>query len=295
MNGRTIARKHGRLAWARTISVARPAPWFAPIYAAFAIGTGVVLGTFGRGSLPADYLVRPVAVIVLLSFGIGVAALRTGGYAVAFATVAMAFVMSPRYGIAAALVIVAVVIVARLRHASVSLGGPVLAVATMFMLAGVLNAAPLLDLSPPAPLAVPAKGPPTYIVLLDGYGRSDSLASLGIDNSSFIRELEGRGFDHYADAHSLHGWTQLTLTALLTGQIEEDRLGDQEATRRRRATWTVPSGFATVAPPIGTRHYSRGFEARLRGYERFRSRPVGSKRAISTCWPTSHGWSPRPD
>ena len=53
------------------------------------------------------------------------------------------------------------------------------------------------------------------------------------------------------DAYSLHGWTQLTLSALLTGHIEEDRPGDQEATRRRRATWTVPSGFATVAPPIG--------------------------------------------
>ena len=179
----------------RRFGVAGLASWFAPIYAAFAIGTGVVLGAFGRGSLPADYLVRPVAVIVFLSVGIGVAAMRTGGYAVAFATVAMAFVMSPRYGIAAALVIVAVVIVARLRQASVSLGGPVLAVATMFMLAGVLNAAPLIDLSPPGPLAVPAKGPPTYIVLLDGYGRSDSLASLGIDNS-VIRELEGRGFDH---------------------------------------------------------------------------------------------------
>ena len=142
------------------ISVGSAASWFAPIYAAFSIGTGVVLGAFGRGSLPADYLIRPVVLIRSFSQSASEwSAMPEWTQCGSSATVAMGFVMSPRYGIAAALVIVAVVIVARLRHASVSLGGPVLAVATMFMLAGVLNAAPLIDLSPLEPLAVTANGP----------------------------------------------------------------------------------------------------------------------------------------
>ena len=58
-----------------------------------------------------------------------------------------------------------------------------------------------------------------YLVLLDGYPRIDSLGELGIDNQPFIDELAVRGFDHYPEAGSAHGYTNLTLADMFAGEV----------------------------------------------------------------------------
>ena len=42
---------------------------------------------------------------------------------------------------------------------------------------------------------------------------------LGIDNQPFIDELAVRGFDHYPDASSVHGYTNLTLADMFAGEV----------------------------------------------------------------------------
>jgi hypothetical protein len=60
--------------------------------------------------------------------------------------------------------------------------------------------------------------PNIYFVLLDGYPRADSLEALGIDNGSFIDELEQRGFATAGASHTNYHNTLLTLTSMLNGQ-----------------------------------------------------------------------------
>ena len=107
-----------------------------------------------------------------------------------------------------------------------------------------------MALNPSASPAAPtADGPPVFLLLLDGYPRIDALADLGIDNQPFIEELEKRGFDHYPDAYSLHTFTHLTLTAMLTGRVGENRYGSVEQRRAEQAAWSLPPGFVAVTPP----------------------------------------------
>jgi hypothetical protein len=96
-----------------------------------------------------------------------------------------------------------------------------------------------------------AAGPPTYLVLLDGYPRADTLDELGIENGAFIAALEDRGFDHYPGAESRHGWTHKTLLALLTGQHVSDTWSSVAETREIRQQLVVPAGFLAIDPPAG--------------------------------------------
>ena len=57
--------------------------------------------------------------------------------------------------------------------------------------------------------------PDIYVILMDGYPRADVLSRLfGIDNSPFIGELEGLGFDVAEQSHSNYVFTQLTLASM---------------------------------------------------------------------------------
>jgi hypothetical protein len=71
---------------------------------------------------------------------------------------------------------------------------------------------------PPQPTtAASAATTNIYLVLLDAYGRPDTLRSLGIEIDPFLDELGGLGFDVYEDATSRFAWTPQTLAALFSG------------------------------------------------------------------------------
>ena len=77
--------------------------------------------------------------------------------------------------------------------------------------------------------------PDIYIVLLDGYPRSDVLADVsGMDNRPFLDALSERGFEVAARSRSSYMYTDLTLTTLLHGRHLADipeirsRLGESD-------------------------------------------------------------------
>jgi hypothetical protein len=70
--------------------------------------------------------------------------------------------------------------------------------------------------------AAQPSAPNMYFVLLDGYPREDSLDALGIDNSSFLAELQERGFAVAPRSRTNYHNTLLTLTSMFNGRY----LGD---------------------------------------------------------------------
>jgi hypothetical protein len=65
--------------------------------------------------------------------------------------------------------------------------------------------------------------PDIYVILLDGYPRSDVLLdAFGYDNSGFIEGLKERGFDVATDSRSTYLWTQQSLTSMLHMDYVED-------------------------------------------------------------------------
>ena len=114
------------------------------------------------------------------------------------------------------LIIIAAAIVVELlrrRGRSVDLGRGVGAMVMIFFVTSVALAAPRLDFADP-PSPAPGDGDAIYIVLLDGYPREETLASLGIEIRPFISRLEDRGFEYYPQAASRHDATALALTAM---------------------------------------------------------------------------------
>ena len=68
----------------------------------------------------------------------------------------------------------------------------------------------------PGSTALAHKRPDIYFFLLDGYGRADQLeATLGFDNSRFLRSLERRGFEVFDTATSAYSTTFLSLASTL--------------------------------------------------------------------------------
>lgn len=105
---------------------------------------------------------------------------------------------------------------------------------------------PLITWSTPAHASEP--GDSVFLILLDGYPRADTLDALGVEISGFVSELEERGFDHYPSATSQHFSTWHTLTYMTTGESPSIDTTKHEM----RASWTLPAGFVTVAPPLGS-------------------------------------------
>jgi hypothetical protein len=60
-----------------------------------------------------------------------------------------------------------------------------------------------------------AAGPDVYYIILDAYGRQDSLKSLGYDNAAFIRELEEIGFYVPSCSRSNYPQTVLSMASAL--------------------------------------------------------------------------------
>ena len=77
-----------------------------------------------------------------------------------------------------------------------------------------------------APAAVgtaPADAPDIYLVLLDGYPRSDELArEIGFDNGPFLAKMQQLGFAVADQSRSNYGRTALTLSSMFSGRAVTD-------------------------------------------------------------------------
>lgn len=82
---------------------------------------------------------------------------------------------------------------------------------------GVMNGTFGLDTSAAPPHHdAPGVGPDVWLLLLDGYPRSDTLAAdYGIDNKPFLEALRERGFDIPTNSQSNYSLTAITLATML--------------------------------------------------------------------------------
>lgn len=220
---------------------------------AFCVGSGMVLSTFLTDPQPVSYLIRPLVAVVVVAALVGVVTASVFGQASNLVAGAVsAWLVRPWSNVAAAVaVLVGVVIVWRLwRQRTPDLQVPVAVGAAVFLIAGAIPVIPLISWSTPAHASEP--GDPVFLILLDGYPRADTLDGLGVDVSGFISELEERGFDHYPTATSRHDSTWRTLTYMTTGVSPALGKPSVLVKRAARDTWTLPKGFTTVAPPVGS-------------------------------------------
>ena len=104
-----------------------------------------------------------------------------------------------------------------------------------------------------ASAATPAS-PNIYFVLLDAYGRPDTLRALGIEIDPFLGELEKLGFDVYEDATSEFAWTGQTIAALFSGTSEGVPGRPLSTLGQRRVLDAIDSG------PLIARASDAGYE-----------------------------------
>lgn len=211
---------------------------------------GVVFAQFNGSLAPPSHLRRPLLIVIVLSVPVGVAALAAGRRAVSVAAAGGALLVAPiRWGVLAAAVLAAVFLLERILRRTWDLRSVSTAVAMVFLVSGAAQVLPHLTFGTPAHADEPSDGPPTFLVLLDGYPRVDTLADLGIDNSPFISELEARGFDHYPDAHTEQVWTFDVLSVIFGEELAHDAsLGER---RRIRDQWRLPAGWVMIPPAAG--------------------------------------------
>ena len=221
---------------------------------AFCLGAGIVLADFVAEPRPIAYLSRPLIAIFVLSAVIGLVSGFFGRMSAAIATFVVVWVVRPDSALlvfAGGLVVV--LIAARLwRGQFMEVGKPVGAAAATFLVAGLIPVVPLMAEDPPADSSPSMIGVPTYLILVDGYPRPDTLAANGVDISPFLDQLEERGFDIYPDATSHHSRTFRTLTHMMSGHpMDKDDDGTPEERRQARESWSLPRGFVQIASPYG--------------------------------------------
>lgn len=137
------------------------------------------------------------------------------------ATIVIIAVVDLRLGVIA-MAIAAIVLYVRVRlHRSVTATPLVAATAAMLLMSTwstvTSPAFRIDDLAGPSPARAAAgasENPSIFVVLLDAYPRSDTLAELGYDNGWFETELEQRGFDVAAASHSNYNITSLVVPTM---------------------------------------------------------------------------------
>ena len=108
-----------------------------------------------------------------------------------------------------------------------------------------------------ATVPVDAQHPDVYLILLDGYPRSDKLlAEFGIDNTGFVGQLERRGFAVADASRSNYLETQLTLLSMFGGgHVQGSGLSISNAGMRRTINDAaalrpfMAAGYQTVSIP----------------------------------------------
>lgn len=245
-----------------------------------------LFASFSSHVIPTGYLVRPLVAAVAAGVLIGALAALSGRYAVLVSIAASLLLFVPEFWPIVVLLVGADVLVQgvqRLRHRPAPQPGRfALTIAVVLLLLGVAQSAPLVlkELTVPPVSGINDGGTPVYLVLLDGYPRIDSLQELGIDNEPFIDELATRGFDHYPEASSAHGYTNLTLADMFAGEVvgpsdDDPIMNTTEWNQGQRFNLRWPQPYYVLDPPVshavtigGSHWYGGGitdFEASLLG------------------------------
>lgn len=213
----------------------------------------MVLAHWADRAMPPSYLIRPLLAAALIAVVVGAVSWPAGRFAVPVsAALAAGIAAMSLWVVLGAAVVALVVLVARMLGRPVEVSKALTVGAVVFLVGGIVRVVPLLSWPmSTAEAAESVGGPPTFVVLLDGYPRPDTLASLGIDVSPFLDDLAGRGFTHYPDAYTTEGWTHHTLTTVFGGTPTEDVFGSGAQRRAAKGSWHLPADFAYIAPPIG--------------------------------------------
>lgn len=241
--------------WWRTFPGALAAAW--------ATAAAPMLLTFASEAVPSAYLVRPLLASMVVGVGVGTVAAFAGRMAW-FAAVALTVLITvpalwPVLLIALGLE-TAIQFFQHIRHRPLPRVGAftrTVMVALLFL--GALRAGPVIWREVTDSLqtgTMAGADPPVYLILLDGYPRLDTLAELGYDNSAFIRQLGERGFDHYPNATSAHGFTDHSLAAMLAGDpivlpTTKDAEDPIALRQSRRLSLVWPVEFTVLDPPLG--------------------------------------------
>jgi hypothetical protein len=198
-------------------------------------------------------LVRPTLVAWLaIVLGLGLLRLvkQSAGRSAAFMVLLLLLASGARSAIAVALAAAFIVLVKKARGGATPRLRPVVAVGLAGAFVGIgiaqlfVSGAVTRDdiVQPPVTRGVAtADAPNIYVLLLDAYGRQDTLAAMGLDNEPFLAELEARGFDVYRDSRSNYTWTSSTMASMLNMRPLSEIAGlpppgssDREQTRALR-------------------------------------------------------------
>ena len=229
-----------------------------PVVTAVLCAVAVVVGTFSGVAVPWSDLLRPLVVAVVAAMVIGAIAglLLPPFAATAVAGVLTISLISWRIGVLIGLGIALVVLVRRvlnLRRArndqpSDAVGvGPLVIAAACFAIASVVTAIASHGLPyapPPASASSESAGASTYLILLDGYPRGDTLQEdFGYDNEPFLRALEDRGFAVDRQRTGGATATPFALAHLFGVNIDDlpiDSMGMEDALELRHRLSTAP-------------------------------------------------------
>jgi hypothetical protein len=221
--------------------------------ASFGVAVGFVVNDFLSAPRPTENLIRPLLAVTLLAILMGIGAGFFRSSAVLVSVFATLWLIRPGSALsyAGAALLCGAILFRLLRKHSLDTNHAVFVSGVIFGAVALVQLIPNLSWSSPA-AAAPISGDPTYLVLLDGYPRADTLAALGVDISEFLDELDARDFDHYPEATTSHPWTFATLTEMLSGQsVSFSEWDEPPEMRRLNASWRLPEGFVSVSSPDG--------------------------------------------
>ncbi|MGH2444893.1 MAG: hypothetical protein ACRDGD_02455 [Candidatus Limnocylindria bacterium] len=213
---------------------------------------GFVLTVYADSGRALESLPRPLVIAAagaLLIQGVATLLLRNGLAGAAVALVALVGVAVPLLGITLGLICLAAAAFARWRGFSAVLPatGLGMVVAMTFVIAAgrviVSPAFAIGDLFRGGPemaeVSVTDEHPDIFLLMLDGYPRSDMLAGWGYDNSWFTDALAERGFDVASASHTNYASTALVLPTMFqmrhAAEIEAFRDVPEDVIAQRRA------------------------------------------------------------
>jgi hypothetical protein len=226
------------LAWARARIEALVAVPAYPLLFALT----VLLLKMEQSWSPLPVLIRPLVVVLLVTATIQVAVGLVVGRAIAayFVSLLLLILVEPF----AALLVLLIVVVpmawrsAKARHIATTdwsaLKLPMNVMAAVALAATVIGGLTngWLFLVPAtgseaSTVAAPADAPDIYLILLDGYPRTDALLhDVGMDNSAFLDDMSELGFDVARASRSNYTRTALTLASMFNGRAIDELLPD---------------------------------------------------------------------
>jgi hypothetical protein len=245
--------------------------WLLATMPAAAFAVAYVLLSFVEFPTPTGDLLRPIGVIAAACLAFGTALWLLTRRSPWSGVVLSGLVV----GLSAPFVLIPVVVAAaawalfrRLRRTgdspveqsrAVQAANAVGVFAGAFLLVGAVVAGPAIVASyfsgPPAHLQerTTTANSNVYLLVLDGYPRADTLASMyGYDNSPFLAALEKRSFRVSTHSHSNYPHTWLTFTSMLNGAYIEDLPGlepaPQSAIDQYRALMTALNRARALQP-----------------------------------------------